>query len=282
MRGTVAILGASALAIAGFAGFGIADEEAELVVEGETLVSRVAAPEWHPLDQLMSGWVFRSDETQALQLDDFENPGFAAITLAEEVWETAAGTSGKSCADCHGDAGEAMKGLRAQMPKWSETAGEPWTLEDWINWSRTEHQGAEAWKWESDEMLAMTAFIGLQSRGMPVNVQIDGPMEEWWERGKELYYTRVGQLDLACYHCHEGNYGNMIRADHLSQGQVNGFPVYRLKWGKLGSIHRRFKGCMENIRAVPYKRGSDEFTALELYVASRGMGLSVETPSVRN
>ena len=103
-----------------------------------------------------------------------------------------------------------------------------------------------------------------------------------WERGKELYYTRVGQLDMACSNCHEDNYGNMIRADHLSQGQINGFPVYRLKWQKVGSIHRRFKGCMENIRANPYKRGSDEFIALEVYLASRGEGLSVETPAVRN
>ena len=74
----------------------------------------------------------------------------------------------------------------------------------------------------------------------------------------------------------------MIRADRLSQGQSNGFPVYRLKWQGLGSLHRRFKGCMEQVRATPYKRGSDEFTALELYLASRGQGLSVETPSVRN
>ena len=74
----------------------------------------------------------------------------------------------------------------------------------------------------------------------------------------------------------------MIRADHLSQGNINGFPVYRLKWGGLGSIHRRFKGCMDQVRATPYKRGSDEFTALELYLASRGAGLSVETPAVRN
>ena len=49
----------------------------------------------------------------------------------------------------------------------------------------------------------------------------------------------------------------------------------------MGSIHRRFRGCMNNIRAKPYKRGSDEFTALELYVASRGQGLRVETPAVR-
>lgn len=130
-------------------------------------------------------------------------------------------------------------------------------------------------------MLAMTALIGLQSRGMAVDVQTDGPMEEWFEKGKEIYYTRVGQLDMACANCHEDNWGNMIRADHLSQGHVNGFPVYRLKWQGLGSMHRRFKGCMDNIRATPWERGSDEFTALELYVASRGEGLAVETPSVR-
>ena len=74
----------------------------------------------------------------------------------------------------------------------------------------------------------------------------------------------------------------MIRADHLSQGQINGFPTYRLKWAGLGSSHRRFKGCMDNIRAKPFKRGSDEFTALEVYLASRSNGLSVETPAVRN
>ena len=74
----------------------------------------------------------------------------------------------------------------------------------------------------------------------------------------------------------------MIRADHLSQGQINGFPTYRLKNAKLNSIHGRFKGCMKNIRAVPFAEGGDEFKALELYLASRGQGLSVETPSVRN
>jgi sulfur-oxidizing protein SoxA len=74
----------------------------------------------------------------------------------------------------------------------------------------------------------------------------------------------------------------MIRADHLSQGQINGFPTYRLKNAKLNSSHARFKGCMTNIRAEPYKEGGPEFQALELYLASRGQGLSVETPSVRN
>ena len=74
----------------------------------------------------------------------------------------------------------------------------------------------------------------------------------------------------------------MIRADHLSQGQINGFPTYRLKNAKLNTVHGRFKGCVRDTRAETYKPGSEEFIALELYVASRGNGLSVEGPSVRN
>ena len=155
-------------------------------------------------------------------------------------------------------------------------------MEELVNECRTDRMGAEAWKWSGTQMTAMTGLISLQSRGMPVSVAIDGEAAPFWEEGKELYYTRVGQLDMSCSNCHEDNYGNMIRADHLSQGQINGFPTYRLKNAKLNSVHARFKGCMSNIRATPYKEGSDAFKALELYVASRGLGLSVESPSVRN
>ena len=281
MNKALALIGAVALAgTTAMTAYADPDND-QLVIDGMTIVTEVAAPEGSPFDTLYSGWRYRSDETQALQLEDIENPGFSAVDDGIELWETAAGTSGKSCADCHGDI-DTFKGLRAGMPKWNAAAGKPWALEHWINWSITEHQGGEKWKWESKQMLAMTALISSVSRGVPVAVQIDGPMAAAFEAGKALYYTRVGQLDMSCSNCHEDNPGNMIRADHLSQGQINGFPTYRFKWQGLGSIHRRFKGCMDNIRATPFDRGSDEFTALELYVAWRGTGLGVEGPSVRN
>ena len=256
-------------------------DDNQLVIDGQTIVTDLEAPDDSPLDHIYSGWRFRSPETQQLQTDDFENPAFAAIEDATAEFETVDGSAGKACASCHEDVSE-FEGLRAGLPRWNSELGKPETLEMIINECRTERMGAEPWKWEARQMLGMTAYVGLQSRGMPVKVQTDGPMASWNEKGKDLYYTRVGQLNMACSNCHEDQYGNMIRADHLSQGQINGFPVYRLKWGGLGSIHRRFKGCMDNIRATPYKRGSDEFIALELYIASRGAGLSVETPSVRN
>ncbi|MEE4189254.1 MAG: sulfur oxidation c-type cytochrome SoxA [Roseobacter sp.] len=251
--------------------------------EETTMVTRTAAPDHlsDVVDEVMSGWLFRGTETRAMQSDDFDNPGMIFVEQAEEVWNTADGTEGKSCASCH-EGAESMAGVRPVYPKWNEAAGEVRTLEMQINDCRENRMGAEPWKYAGGDMVNMTALISSVSRGMPVNVAITGPAQSTWEQGKDLYYTRTGQLELSCANCHEDNYGNMIRADHLSQGQINGFPVYRLKNTKLNSAHARFKGCVRDTRAETYAEGSPEFVALELYVASRGNGLSVEGPSVRN
>jgi len=54
-----------------------------------------------------------------------------------------------------------------------------------------------------------------------------------------------------------------------------------LLWSEPGSRHRMFEWCMQSVRAEPYARGSQEFIALELYLASRGAGLLIEAPGVR-
>ncbi len=278
----------AALAVAGsiaFGGVAQADENAELVVNGEiTLVTKTAAPDHlkDAMDTIYSGWVFRSDETQAMQADDFTNPGILDAEAGVELWNAVDGTEGKSCASCHGAIEEGMKGVRAVYPKWNEAAGEVRTMEMQVNDCRKTRMGAEPYKYVSGQMGRIVSAISMQSRGEPVNVAIDGKAAETWAKGKELYYTRTGILDLSCASCHEENYGNMIRADHLSQGQINGFPVYRLNNAKINQVHDRFKGCVRDTRAETYNPGSPEFIALELYLASRGNGLSVEGVSLRN
>jgi sulfur-oxidizing protein SoxA len=262
--------------------FAVADpDEDTLILNGEEeIVTETAAPAFlDAFDTIYSGWRFRTDETQALQTDDFDNPAMIFVDKAIDLYEAAEGEAGESCASCHGDV-ESFEGLAATMPKVNES-GELVVMEDLINTCRTERMQADAWKWSGEEMQSMVALIGVQSRGMPVNVAIDGPAQSFWETGKEMYYTRYGQLELSCANCHEDNYGQMIRADHLSQGQINGFPTYRLKQAALISKHNRFKGCIRDTRGETFAEGSDEFRALELYVASRGNGLSIETPAVR-
>lgn len=261
---------------------GGADDDT-LSIDGEVMISKTAAPAHMAetgIDTIMSGWHFREDGTQAMQMDTFDNPGMIAVDQAMDAWNTVEGTAEKSCASCH-EGPESLAGVRAVYPKWNAEAGEMRTLAMQVNNCRTEQMGAEAYKYDGAQMTAMEALITVQSRGMPVNVAIDGPAAEYYEKGKEIYYTRYGQLELSCANCHEQNYGNYIRADHLSQGQINGFPTYRLKNAGLVQTHNRFRGCIRDTRAETFAVGSPEFIALEVYVASRGNGLSVEGPSVR-
>ena len=264
----------------GQAAFADADDH-KLAVDGVAISTDATPMAGSPLDELISGWRFRATETQSLQTDDFDNPSFVFVEDGEALFAKVDGSEGKSCANCHEDVAE-FAGLRPTLPRWNEAKGKLYSMENYINDCRVDRMGAEKWKWTGSNMTAMTSLISLQSRGMPVSVATDGPVADILALGKEIYYTRVGQLDMSCANCHEDNYGVYIRADHLSQGQTNGFPTYRLKNAKMNSIHARFKGCMKNIRAEPYKPGGAEFQALELYVASRGNGLSVESPSVRN
>ncbi len=275
IRAIAAILIFPAAAMAG-------PDEDNLMINDELDMTSVTDAPAHleNLDTIYSGWHFRTDETQALQIDDFDNPAMIFVDQAADLFETVDGAAGESCASCH-DGVESFKGLQASMPKVDAETGKLVVMEDLINKCRTDRMEADAWKWSGGDMQGMVALIGLQSRGLPMNVAIDGDAAPYWEQGKEMYYTRYGQLELSCANCHEDNWGNMIRADHLSQGMINGFPTYRLKQAKLISRHNRFRGCIRDTRAETFAEGSDEFRALELYVASRGNGLSVETPAVR-
>lgn len=229
-----------------------------------------------------SGYVYMTAVTRDMQDDDFSNPAFVWVDIGKSAWNKVEGKAGKSCASCHKDAASSMKGVMAKYPVYDKKLKRMVALQAKINMERKEKMGAKPKKWESDYMLGMAAYIGLQSRGMPVNVSISGPAKKYYEEGKKFYFQRRGLLDMACKHCHIDNAEKMARSNVLSHGMPNGFPTFRLKWQKVGSLHRRFAGCNKQVRAKPYKRGSPEYTNLELFLRHRANGLPVETPAVRN
>ncbi|MCB1416439.1 MAG: sulfur oxidation c-type cytochrome SoxA [Nitratireductor sp.] len=273
---------AVALALAGAAVAEPVDEK--LVIDGEIeIVTKAKAPEGHPFDEVLSGWLFRTAETRALEADSFINPAMLTVEDGERVWNTVEGTEGKSCASCHGNAAESMKDIGAHYPKWDAATNRPVNIELQINKCREERMGAEAYAFDKGGQRPLTTYIKYQALGTPVSIDLSqGEMQKWWDTGKDLYYTRTGQLNLSCASCHEVNAGKYIRADHLSQGQVNGFPLYRLKNQGIVSLHNRFRGCIRDTRAEYPAAFSDELMALEVYVTWRGTGLSVETPAVRH
>lgn len=228
-----------------------------------------------------SGYTYADPSTQAMQDDDFANPGFLWVQEGEALWSKPDGAANKACADCHGKAEETMKRVGATYPKWQDKLGKLENIEQRINQCRVDNQQAEPWAWESRALLAMTAYVRTQSRGEKVDVSIDGPAKPHFENGEKLYYTRHGQLDLSCANCHEDNSGNWIRGDLLGQSMANGFPTYRLREQKLISLQFRLIGCVRDTRAEPYDYGSPEYLDLELYLAHRAKDLPVEAPSVR-
>ena len=247
-------------------------------------IAAVATEDWGPykVEDRRSGITFATPETRAMQEDEFENPGMLWVERGSELWEAVEGGEGKSCASCHQDAAESMKGAAARYPVLAPEVGKLMNIEQRINQCRTERMGADPWKWESEPLLSMTTFVRHQSLGMAVSPVVDGDAAPFFEKGKAYYEQRRGQLDLACMHCHQFYAGGQLRANILSQGQPNGFPTYRLKWQKVGSLHRRFRGCNSQVRAERLPYGADDYVNLELYVNWRARGLPVETPAVRN
>lgn len=230
---------------------------------------------------LQSGVEFASADIRAMQGDDFANPGMLWVARGETLWSEAAGKNGKSCASCHQDARASMKGVAARYPRIDPGSARLVNLEGRINICRLRHQAAGALEYESQELLALTAYVAHQSRGMPVNVTIDPQNRSHFERGRDFYYKRMGQMNLACAHCHDKNWGRRLLAETISQGHGNAYPVYRLEWQGVGSLHRRFRSCLNGVRAETLPAGGAEYLDLELFLAWRAQGLPVETPGVR-
>jgi sulfur-oxidizing protein SoxA len=174
-----------------------------------------------------------------------------------------------------------MKGVATRYPKIDPGAARLVNLEGRVNLCRTRNQDAEPLRVESEELLALTAYVAYQSRGMPVNVAMDWQNRKNFERGREFYYRRLGQMNLSCAHCHERNWGRKLLAETISQGHGNDYPAYRLEWQTMGSLHRRFRSCLYGIRAEMLPAGSPEYLDLELFLAWRAKGLLIETPGVR-
>jgi len=228
-----------------------------------------------------SGYEFMSRETRAMQDDETANPGLLWVLQGEGLWRAKAGATGAACADCHGDARASMKGVAARYPAFDAAQSGPIAIEQRVNQCRVERQRAPALAYESAELLALTAYLARQSRGLAIDVGADPRLARALEAGRALYHRRQGQLDLACAQCHDQYWGRKLAGNAIPQGHPTGYPVYRLEWQSLGSLQRRLRNCLTGIRAEAYPYGSRELVELELFLMWRARGMPVEAPGVR-
>jgi len=233
------------------------------------------------LAERRSGYDLMSRETRAMQDDDAANPGMLWVLDGETLWNSKPGDDARACSDCHGDARSSMKGVAARYPAFDAARGRPVNLEQRINICRTGQQQAPPLAYESRDMLALSAFIGRQSRGLPLQIDIDARTRPFLEAGRDMFDRRQGQLNLACSQCHDDNWGRRLAGNVIPQAHPTGYPLYRLEWQGLGSLQRRLRNCLMGIRAQPYDFGAPELVDLELFLMWRARGMTVETPAVR-
>jgi L-cysteine S-thiosulfotransferase len=232
-------------------------------------------------DPRRSGFDFMGPSTQAMQKDDALNPGMLWIKDGEALWNKPAGPSAKACASCHGDAKDSMRGVAARYPSFDDGLKRPIALSQRINQCRQNKQQAEALRPEGDELLALETYVAHQSRGLPVAPPDDPRLSPFRQQGEHRFRQQLGQLGLSCAQCHDDNAGKRLGGSIIPQGHANGYPLYRLEWQAMGSLQRRLRNCMTGVRAEPFAFGALELVELELYLAFRGRGLTVEVPAVR-
>jgi len=234
-----------------------------------------------PLNEYQNGvYAINADARSSWEAIEEFPPYEDELAKGEELFNTPF-ANGKTYASCFPNGG---KGIRQNYPYFDAKTGQVKTLEEEINECRT-NNGEKPLKWKKGPIAEISAYMASTSNGKKLNVKVpnDPRALEAYNRGKMHFYAKRGQLNLSCANCHKDNAGNRIRGDILSPalGHPTHFPVYRLKWGELGTLHRRYGGCNKQVRALPFKAQSDEYKALEYFETYMSNGIEVNAPSSR-
>jgi sulfur-oxidizing protein SoxA len=234
-----------------------------------------------PLNEYQNGvYAINADARTSWESQEEFPPYEDELLRGEELFNTPF-ANGKTYASCFPNGG---KGIRQNYPYFDTDSGKVKTLEGEINQCRTSN-GEKPLKWKKGDIAAISAYMASTSKGKKLNIKIpnDPRALAAYNRGKMHFYAKRGQLNLSCANCHFDNAGNRIRSEILSPalGHPTHFPVYRLKWGNLGTMHRRYGGCNKQVRAKPFKAQSDEYRALEYFHTYMSNGIEVNGPNSR-
>lgn len=232
--------------------------------------------------------------------EEFSNGVYSIDKIAREQWEAieefppyeidisegkdlfnAPFKNGKTYASCFSNNGI---GIKNRYPYFNPQTGQVHTLALDINNCRKDNN-EKPLKYKKGKLASILAYMAYTTRGKKMDTKIpnDPRAQKAYNSGKSFYYARRGQLNMSCAHCHVDNAGKRIRAEVLSPavGQLSHFPVYRAKWGELGTVHRRFIGCNRQVRAKPFSAQSAEYRNLEYFLTYMGNGITWNGPGMR-
>ena len=173
--------------------------------------------------------------------------------------------------------------IKQNYPYYDTSRGEIVTIGMAVNECRVKN-GEKALKYGKGDLAKVVAYIAYKSRGQKINIKIpSAKAAQAYEAGKKLFYKQRGFLSISCNECHVKSAGKRIRAEALSPalGSTTEMPVYRLKWGGLGTMQRRLAGCVKDTGSEKPKLQSKPLKELEYFVTYMSNGMKLYGPDTR-
>jgi sulfur-oxidizing protein SoxA len=206
-------------------------------------------------------------------------PFESEVDKGKKLWNTPF-KNGQTYAGCLPSGG---KNIAGNYPHFDDKAGKVVTLEMAINACLEKNSEKPLDYSDVKTMGLLTAYMRTLSDGMLMNIKVEGPAATAaYDAGKRHFYGRRGQLNFSCATCHVQNAGNRIRSELLSPvlGQATHWPVFRAG-ESLVTLQTRYVQCNKNIRAVPFKPGSEEYNNLEYFHSYVSNGLPMKASVFR-
>jgi sulfur-oxidizing protein SoxA len=241
----------------------------------------------------------KSKYDKGLKLDDFKIGSYAYALDARETYEMMsdmppfldnvdageelykkAFANGKSFKDCFPD-----PAISGNYPYYSDERSQVVTITQAINECLV-NNGEKAWNPKKGKIADLEAYFANASKEADKKIDIKIQSQaaaDAYARGKKEYYSQRGYLKMSCATCHVQGGGLRVKNEKLSPllGQVSHFPVYRLKWGGLGTIERRLEGCEKDQGETTHKVTSDWHKEIIYFMSYMSNGISVDGPDIR-
>lgn len=206
-------------------------------------------------------------------------PYESEMLVAEEMWQATL-PSGGSLKQCF-----TGKPPPTAYPYYF--TGEVHTIVGDINRCLLEN-GAQELDGMSNQMALLAAAFKAPWSGQILDIDFRSEeIRALYQKGRQYFWAKRGQLNLSCANCHVHNAGNQLRGDVLSAalGHASGYPTYSISWSiqgdPMGNLHRRYAQCNRLVGAAPLPAQSEEYIALEIYQTIMSTGVPIKVPSQR-
>lgn len=196
--------------------------------------------------------------------------------------------SGKSCASCHGTNGEKLKNTYAEMPKYNKRLDRVVVAPTQIEICAKERLGLNDWGVETRPNTLIAFYLASLADGVRINVDTSSsPMKASYDRGRKLYFKRVGQFHYACSSCHTPpTVGKYLRGQRPTTffGDATQYPIYHFPYQLPGdtsyvfTLQHQIRSCQKLSRMYQGKEGSASMTDIEVFLRASSNGHPISVP----